>query len=56
MEYKEVNPVISKAGLDALSMKHTWYLTKELVPLALFSSIVPMEEKQKMVDKINEFG
>ena len=56
IEYKEVNPVISKAGLDALSEKHTWYLTEELVPLALFSSIFPLEEKQRMVDKINEFG
>ena len=54
IEYKEVNPVISEPGLDALSKKHTWYLTEELVPLALF--IVPLEEKQKMADKINEFG
>ena len=35
--YKEVNLVISKAGLDVLSKKHTWYLTEELVPLAPFT-------------------
>ena len=41
IEYEEPNPVISKAGLDALSKNHTRHLTEELVPLALFSSIVP---------------
>ena len=41
IEYKEVNPVISKAGLDALSKKHTWYLTEQLVQLALSRSIFP---------------
>ena len=41
IEYKEVNPVISKAGLDALSTKYTWYLTEELVPLVLSRSIFP---------------
>ena len=41
IEYKEVNPVISKTGLDAFSKKHTWYLTEQLVPLALSRRIFP---------------
>ena len=32
------------------------YLTEEFVTLALFSSIVPVEEKKEIADKINKFG
>jgi hypothetical protein len=42
---------ISKAAVRAFS-KHTWYLTEELVLLALFSDQVTLEEKNAIVQKL----
>ena len=38
--YEAVNPLISRSAVKALK-RHMWYLTAEMLPLALFSDIVP---------------
>ena len=35
---------------------HTWYLTEELVPLALFSNTINVDIKEKMVTKMLKLG
>ena len=36
LQYKAINPTVSKSATTALS-RHLWYLTTEMVPLALFT-------------------
>lgn len=48
--YKVVNKLISKSAIRALK-KHLWYVT-ETVPIALFGSKMPPEEKRALVDKL----
>ena len=45
------NKTVSASGTKAFS-KHTWYLTEELVPLALFSDHVSPEKKTSMTEKL----
>ena len=52
--YDAVDSVISNAALKAFR-NHLWYLTEELVCLALFSSSVDNSIKQKMVAKLLSF-
>lgn len=49
--YEDVNPVISKSALKAFK-RHLWYLTAEMVPLALFSSIVPLPDRRALADSL----
>ena len=42
IQYEAVNPTISKSAIRAFK-RHLWYLTSEMVPLALFGSNVPSE-------------
>ena len=51
LKYQQVNQVVAKSALKALD-RHLWYLTAELVPLALFSSKVPSIERQKLADTL----
>ena len=51
-EYQKLNKTCSEGALKAIS-RHMWYLTEELVPLALFSSQVDEDMKKKMADKLN---
>ncbi|KAF0307506.1 hypothetical protein FJT64_021201 [Amphibalanus amphitrite] len=46
--YREVDEVIAAAAIGTL----LWYLTGGLVPLALFSTKVPEEERRSLVDAI----
>ena len=43
--------LVSKSAYKAFS-RHTWYLTEELILLALFSDSVSIHEKQVMADKL----
>ena len=52
--YKSSNQIVSKGALVGIK-NHLWYLTEELVPLALFSEEVNNEEKQAMVIKLLEY-
>ena len=44
LKYAAVNPVVSSSAIRAFN-RHLWYLSAEMVPLALFSDVVPDEEK-----------
>ena len=46
-----MNVIISKSAIHALKL-HQWYLTEEMVPLALFSSKVPPEQCSALADKL----
>ena len=49
IEYQGVDKVCADAAIKAFSA-HLWYLTEELVPLALYSSAVDPAIKAKMAD------
>ena len=51
LRYELVNKNISESAIRAFS-RHFWYLTAELVPLALFSIKTPMSERQAVADKM----
>ena len=50
-QYRTIDSICADAAIKSLD-SHTWYLTEELVPLALFSSNVNNAMKNKMVEKI----
>ena len=43
-DFKQVDLVVAKSALKKLEL-HLWYLTEEMIPLALFDDEVPLEEK-----------
>lgn len=45
LKYEDVNTVISQSAVRAFK-NHLWYLTEEMVPLALWSKKVPAEERK----------
>ena len=45
------NKIIAKATVPKLR-NHTWYLSKELVALALFDALVPSNTKKLMIEAI----
>jgi hypothetical protein len=47
--YKVVDLVVAQTSLKAFS-NHLWYLAEDLVPLALFSDVVPEEERQSIAN------
>ena len=49
IQFKSVDEVLAE---KALLENHYWYLCGPLVLFALFSSLVPDEEKQKMARKL----
>ena len=51
LKYETVNSVIAKSALRALN-RHLWYLTQEMVVLALFDSNVPNKDRQDMADRL----
>ena len=51
--YRNIDKISADAAIKAIS-NHLWYLTEELVPLALFSSSVSDSTKAKMVEKLQE--
>lgn len=53
-KYYPSESYIAKAAKTAIS-RHLWYLSEELVPLALFSELVHKNTKRLMVDRLKEF-
>jgi len=51
LHYKTVNLTVSQSAITALS-RHLWYLTAEIIPLALFSDITPSDERRRLADKL----
>lgn len=51
LKYKAFNPVVSKSAILAFQ-RHFWYLTEEMVPLALFSSKVPIDDRRSLADRL----
>ena len=52
-EYKSINNDIAETATKTLE-RHLWYLTGEMLPLALFSDKVPAAEKRALADRIVE--
>ena len=50
--FKDIDSVAASAALKSLK-NHMWYLTEELVPLSLFSPLVPNEEKTEIAEKLS---
>jgi hypothetical protein len=51
LKYQDVTPVVVKSAQKAMR-RHLWYLTAEMIPLALFSENVPSEDRQLIADKL----
>ena len=51
LKYEAVDKVIAQSAVRALN-RHLWYLTAEMVPLALFSERVPEVERQVLADAL----
>ena len=52
--YREIYSEFACVALNAFK-NHLWYLTAELVQLALFGNDIDIDMKQAMVDKILQF-
>ena len=51
--YKDINAGTSASAVKALK-RHLWYLTDEMIPLFLFSGIVPAQERQALARRLLE--
>jgi len=51
MQYEILNKIISQSAVRAFG-RHLWYLTSEMVATALFSSPVPLAERQDLADAL----
>jgi hypothetical protein len=49
--YKSVHPEISKSEIHSFNL-HLWYLTPEMVPLALSSNKVPAEARRVVANSL----
>jgi len=47
LKYKDVNLTVSDSALSAFT-RHLWYLSSEMVPIALFSNKVPTEQRHAL--------
>ena len=54
LAYETVDKLISHSAIRALN-RHLWYLTAEMVPLALFSTRVPLNERRAVADALLKF-
>ncbi|KAF2891613.1 hypothetical protein ILUMI_14560 [Ignelater luminosus] len=54
-KYKEKDAIVAGACLQKF-VNHLWYLTDEAVLFSLFDDNVPLEEKQRMTEKLREFN
>ncbi|XP_043196830.1 uncharacterized protein LOC122367621 [Amphibalanus amphitrite] len=52
---RRVDPKVAEAAMEVYG-RHTWYLTQELVTLALVSSLVDPPTKRRMADVIHEYA
>lgn len=53
-EYAEINEKISTIAIKKFQ-NHLWYLGPEIIPLALFSSKLPQEEKESLVQQLKSY-
>lgn len=53
IRYKAVHEEIANSAIKALK-RHRWYLTAEMIPLALFNEKVPTDERRALADAILE--
>ena len=53
LRYAKISEPISDSAREAFK-RHSWYLTAEMVPLALFSELVPDSERRGLADKLIE--
>ena len=53
LEYEKIDRSISSSALKAFQ-RHLWYLTSEMVPLSLFSDMVPTTDKKNIAKKLLE--
>ena len=51
MQYETVDECIAKSVIRALN-SHLWYLTEEMVALALFSQHAPESERKALADAL----
>ena len=49
--YQSIDDICGSTAIEAFT-PHMWYLSEELVPLALFSGSVDSHTKLKMVEKL----
>ena len=54
LAYAVVNPEISQSAIRAFK-RHLWYLTTEMVPLALWSDKVPADDRRALADRLLTF-
>ena len=52
LKYEVINKIVSKSAIKAFG-KHLWYLTPEMVSLAIFSDNVPVETRRSHADRLN---
>ena len=52
-KFKSVHKKVSAAAANVLQ-RHTWYLTEELVPLALFNEKLPLDDRTHLALKIGQ--
>ena len=51
LKYEVINKIVSKSAIKAFG-KHLWYLTPEMVSLAIFSDNVPVETRRSLADHL----
>lgn len=51
LQYNAVNSTVASSALSAFK-NHLWYLTAEMVPLSLFSQLVPATERRELADRL----
>ena len=51
LQYDLLNAQVSASAVRALK-RHLWYLTAEMVPLALFSNNVPDTERRALANRL----
>jgi hypothetical protein len=50
-EYRKIDPAIAEAAIKTLD-RHLWYITEEVAPFALFSTLVTETEKKQIVQSL----
>jgi hypothetical protein len=51
LKYEKINSIISSSALKAVK-RHLWYLCSEMLPLALFSDLVPDSERKYLAEQL----
>lgn len=51
LSYRDIDSVVAESALKAMK-RHLWYLSAEMIPLALFDENVPSDERQLIADKL----